>query len=56
MKVLYWDGDGIAIWFKRLEQGTFAKRNFDQSTLQRREFLMLLEGVVPRRFQKRFKV
>ncbi len=56
MKVLYWDGDGIAIWFKRLEQGTFAKRNFNQSSLQRREFLMLLEGVVPRLFQKRFKV
>lgn len=56
MKVLYWDGDGFAIWYKRLEKGTFLRRRGSTPHLQRREFFMLLEGVVPRRLQKRFSV
>lgn len=55
MKVLYWDSDGLAIWQKRLEQGHFAKRPQDNTLLERREFFMLLEGITPRRLQKRYK-
>ena len=55
IKILYWDIDGLAIWYKRLEKGRFPKRKESQPTISRREFLMLLEGVVPRRLHKRYK-
>jgi transposase len=55
MKVLYWDSDGLAIWQKRLEKGHFAKRQQENAVLERREFFMLLEGITPRRLQKRYK-
>lgn len=56
IKVLYWDGDGLAIWYKRLEKGTFHKKKIETTLIERREFLMLLEGVTPQRLQKRFRI
>lgn len=56
MKVLCWDGDGFAIFYKRLEKGTFATKNGASSPLLRREFLMLLEGIEPKRLQRRFSL
>jgi len=56
MKVLYWDGDGLAIWYKRLEKGTFSRRKESQFLMNRREFLMLLEGVTPKRIQCRYNI
>ena len=55
LKVLYWDEDGLAIWYKRLEKGTFKTRLRPGSSLERREFLMMLEGVTPMALQKRFR-
>lgn len=55
MKVLYWDNDGLAIWSKRLEKGSFPRRKDKKILLERREFFMLLEGVTPKRMQKRFQ-
>jgi transposase len=54
MKVLYWDADGLALWYKRLEKGTFSTEN-KKIILDRREFLMILEGVIPKRLKKRYK-
>jgi transposase len=56
MKILYWDGDGCAIWHKRLERGSFRSTSKECCLLTRREFLMLLEGVEPKKLQKRFKI
>ncbi len=50
VKVLYWDRDGYALWYKRLEKGTF---RFPDSAgpaagvveVTASDLLMLLEGV-----------
>lgn len=56
MKVLFWDNDGIVIWYKRLEKGSFAWKWGDQTSLDRRSFLMLLEGITPKRLQTRHNI
>jgi transposase len=56
MKVLFWDNDGFAIYFKRLEKGTFSWNWGSGSQLDRRTFLMLLEGIIPKRLQVRYKI
>lgn len=55
MKVLYWDSDGFAIWWKRLEKGSFHLFGNQKMLIDRREFFMLLEGIIPKKIQKRFK-
>jgi len=49
MKILFWDRDGFAIWYKRLEKGSFGR--MQNNALDRREFLMLLEGIEPKRIR-----
>ena len=55
IKVLYWDVDGLAIWTKRLEKGTFRKKSV-LNTMTRRDFFLLLEGVIPQKITPRFSV
>lgn len=56
IKILYWEGDGFVIWYKRLEQGTFSSCFAGREELSRQQFTMLLEGIVPRRLNKRFSL
>lgn len=60
LKILYWDGDGFAIWYKRLEEGTFrlpaAKAEAASVELKASELAMLLAGIDLRsiKHRKRF--
>ncbi|HEX9719502.1 MAG TPA: IS66 family insertion sequence element accessory protein TnpB [Ramlibacter sp.] len=49
IKLLYWDTDGFAIWYKRLEEGTFRLPSPKQAgasvELKASELAMLLAGI-----------
>ena len=57
LKILYWDRDGYALWYKRLEQGTFrmpmAKPDAASIELKASELAMLLEGIDLRSIKRR---
>jgi transposase len=66
VKLLYWDSDGLAIWYKRLEEGTFPLPAADGKRIQvgehglvlrSAELAMLLDGVdlASVRRQKRYQ-
>lgn len=60
IKLLYWDRDGFALWYKRLEEGTFRLPRPESGAksieLRASELAMLLEGIDMRslRRTKRF--
>ena len=56
MKVLFWDTDGLVIWFKRLEKGSFRYKFGEDVSIDRTTFLMMLEGITPKRIQARYKI
>jgi transposase len=49
IKILWWDRDGLAIWAKRLEKGSYELPRHDPDTLQLRldatQLALLLSGV-----------
>jgi len=60
LKILYWDGDGYALWYKRLELGVFrfADEGARSKEITAAELSLILEGIDVRsvRRQKRFSL
>ena len=60
IKLLFWDGDGFALFYKRLEKGRYDRCtavNGPSTEIKREELLMLLEGLSfdKMKRKKRFK-
>jgi transposase len=54
LKVLYWGGDGLCLWYKRLEKGSFELPAADAESVEitPSQLAMLIDGVAmstPRR-------
>jgi len=61
LKLLFWDGDGFALYYKRLERGRFhlnTAGNELSVELDRASLNMLLDGVVPvgKKHLKRYSI
>ena len=57
LKILYWDGDGFVLWYKHLQKGLFdiAQSADGKLLIERRQLMMILEGVEPLRIRKKFR-
>lgn len=57
LKILVFEGDGYALYYKRLEAGTYRipEAPGDRAILKRADLSMLLEGIVPLKLDRRYQ-
>jgi len=57
LKLLYWDRDGLALWYKRLEKGRFAPpaKWAQDFRIDPRELAMMLEGLQEASIHRRIR-
>lgn len=57
LKLLYWDRDGLALWYKRLEKGRFSTpaRVGEDFRIDARELTMMLEGLEEANVHRRIR-
>jgi len=57
LKLLYWDRDGLALWYKRLEKGRFPSpsRVGEDFRIDARELAMMLEGLEEATVRRRIR-
>jgi transposase len=57
LKLLYWDRDGFALWYKRLEKGRFhlPERTGEDFRIDGRALAMMLEGLQERSVRQRIR-
>jgi transposase len=57
IKILVWDQTGFAIWYKRLEQGTFEIPQIEKAQnsveISRQKLMLILEGISLKSVQNR---
>lgn len=61
LKILYWDRDGLAIWYKRLDTGTFQVPSYEEGQthvkIKNDDLVMLLRGIdLKSKRRKRFSL
>jgi transposase len=56
LKCLYWDRDGLALWYKRLEKGCFTLPDqcASDGPIDRLQLTLLLEGVVAKKVSRKY--
>jgi len=56
IRLLQWDGDGFALYIKKLEQGTFEWPAGDEEVITSHQLTLLLQGVMLKtvRLRKRY--